>query len=301
MLASGVIVKNPSLSWNRCRCTREGALFDLSRRHVRELADRLPNLPVLVEHNAAEKVGKVLRAYAHPVSGSLYVELQLDKPLGESLRELSLRHDATYKTIWPVEVSVVEKGARDGCELHVNKTIENIMGDATAPEQSPTTSELTLDRVCSQLSDNDAKDLVDLFSRIVKDASDTKATLTQKEEALKQLQNKTKGDFGEMMATFHKFVNAFSDSAITLPPIDEELMTNVNLLRALEPIQVACSAALMRGKRVSDVTPASAPKRAKTEDPVVPRWLQSAMDKYGRSDLVKAGDVPKGMVGEGSA
>lgn len=105
-----------------------GAPWDLTRSQLLGVTRLLRGKPVVVEHHGTV-VGYIEDATQDATDGSMYVKFQLhDDVKGQTARELiacgtarelSLRHDYIHAmdAIVPVEISLVQKGAREGTQL----------------------------------------------------------------------------------------------------------------------------------------------------------------------------------------
>lgn len=96
---------------------------DLSREECQVIAQQMAGRPVCEEHQHTSAVGRVLKAYQDPHTGSLWADFQLrtDTPTfakvskGE-MRGLSLGHEIEFtfprRKVRPIELSVCKKGER---------------------------------------------------------------------------------------------------------------------------------------------------------------------------------------------
>jgi len=130
--------------------------YQLSPQALVALQQQLVDVPIRIEHEGAKDVGRVTGARLD--NGSLFVDWELhDTAAGWSSErfiekgiapELSLQH-AVYGdgTVRPIEVSLVRKGARDGCAILVDSYKLDAAGTATSPELVMATAAATPDVV----------------------------------------------------------------------------------------------------------------------------------------------------------
>lgn len=337
MPCAGVAYAYPEASWRGARCFDAGGLrpWDLSRRQLRAFAESMGagHIPVLVEHDAGRRIGRVTRAATDPLSGGLAVEMELHAAPPPGMNELSLRHDcgddaSGSASIWPVEVSVVSRGARRGCRLFNDASLEDVLqAMASEPVQAPEsmaaepaapTSAAQMSGVeiveaaANSMPPDQAQALMDLFGEMAKTKMSAESESVELKKQVEEMRRQMEDinamgarEFESVFANLRKYLPENAIAQDTVKAILDLVGEKPDVRQHVQTLVSACASAMSSGsvaglgkrRREGRAGEENAPQ-AKV-DPAVgkfPAWLMEAVNAARPGDTVSADQLGLGKV-----